>query len=106
MNLNSVHSEYGMTELLSQAYSVGNGIFNPSGLMDIYISELTDPLSWMQDERGGVVNVIDLANLDTCSFIQTEDMGIHYDDGSFQLLGRVDAAEIRGCNLLASDIAL
>ncbi len=106
MNLNSVHSEYGMTELLSQAYSVGNGIFNPSGLMDIYISELTDPLSWMQDERGGVVNVIDLANLDTCSFIQTEDMGIRYDDGSFQLLGRVDAAEIRGCNLLASDLAL
>lgn len=106
LKIKRVHSEYGMTELLSQAYSVGNGVFDPSDLMGVYISELTDPLSWMPDGRGGVVNIVDLANLDTCSFIQTEDMGIRYQNGSFSLLGRVDAAEIRGCNLLASDLAI
>ena len=103
-NTAKIHSEYGMTELLSQAYSIGDGIFQSSKTMEIRITELTDPLCFQEDGKGGVINVIDLMNLDSRSFVCTEDMGIRYADGSFKILGRVDAAEIRGCNLLVSDL--
>ncbi len=102
--LNDIYSEYGMTELQSQAYSLSNGIFKPSKTMDIYIRELSDPLSMLGYNMNGGINIIDYANIDSCSFIATEDMGKKYNDNSFELMGRMDAADIRGCNLLVNDI--
>lgn len=98
--LPSIHSEYGMTELFSQAYSKEEGLFYPSPSMQVLTREITDPLSLRSDTRTGVLNIIDLANLDTISFIATEDLGKVYADGSFEILGRLDASEIRGCNLM------
>lgn len=98
--LSAIHSEYGMTELFSQAYSKGGGLFYPAPAMRVLSREITDPLSIRQDERTGVLNIIDLVNLDTISFIATEDLGKVYADGSFEILGRLDASEIRGCNLM------
>lgn len=95
-----VHSEYGMTELLSQAYSKGEGLFHPSPTLRVWTREPNDPLTATLSGRTGVINVIDLANLDTISFIATEDLGKVYADGSFEVLGRLDAGDIRGCNLL------
>ncbi len=99
-----IHSEYGMTELLSQAYSKEKGIFYPPPTLKIIISEITDPFSKERNGKTGLVNIIDLANIDSCAFIATEDLGIVYDDGSFIIQGRLDASEIRGCNLLVQDI--
>lgn len=96
-----IHSEYGMTELLSQAYSSGNGIFNCPPWMKVLIREPNDPLSLQATGRSGGINVIDLANRDSCSFIATQDLGKLYADGSFEVLGRFDNSDIRGCNLLA-----
>ena len=98
--LPAIHSEYGMTELFSQAYSLGEGRFRPASSMRVLTREITDPLSLRSDDRTGVLNIIDLANLDTISFIATEDLGKVYPDGSFEILGRLDASEIRGCNLM------
>ncbi len=98
--LPNIHSEYGMTELFSQAYSKGEGLFYPCPSMKVMTREITDPLSLRNDERTGALNIIDLANLDTISFIATEDLGKVYADGSFEILGRLDASEIRGCNLM------
>ena len=98
-----IHSEYGMTELLSQAYSPGEGRFYPAPTMRVCIRDMTDPLTLQKDGRTGAINVIDLANLDTVSFIATDDLGRRYADGSFEVLGRLDAADIRGCNLLTLD---
>lgn len=95
-----IHSEYGMTELFSQAYSQGNGRFEPAPTMRVYTREITDPLQLRQDERTGALNIIDLANLDTISFIATEDLGRAYGDGAFEILGRLDASDVRGCNLM------
>ncbi|NMM50528.1 long-chain-fatty-acid--protein ligase [Marinigracilibium pacificum] len=95
-----VHSEYGMTELLSQAYSNGNGIFAPSSTLDIILRDTNDPFSYVPERKTGGVNVIDLANVDTCSFIETQDLGRKYDDGTFEVLGRFDNSDIRGCNLM------
>jgi phenylacetate-coenzyme A ligase PaaK-like adenylate-forming protein len=95
-----IHSEYGMTELLSQAYSKGNGIFNCPPWMRILIRETNDPLSLAGDEITGGINVIDLANVNSCSFIATQDLGKTYKDGSFEVLGRFDNSDLRGCNLL------
>lgn len=95
-----IHSEYGMTELLSQAYSQRDGLFWPAPTMRVYIRDLTDPLTLQKDGRTGAINIIDLANLDTISFIATDDVGRRYADGSFEVLGRLDAADIRGCNLM------
>lgn len=100
LGLQSIHSEYGMTELLSQAYSKGAGIFYPSPTMRVWTREVYDPFTPTPSARTGVLNVIDLANLDTISFISTEDLGKVYADGSFEVLGRLDAGDIRGCNLL------
>jgi phenylacetate-coenzyme A ligase PaaK-like adenylate-forming protein len=101
LNLSSVHSEYGMTELLSQAWSNGEGIFYCPPWMKILIRDPGDPLSVI-DNWGisGGINVIDLANLNSCSFIATDDLGKLYSDGGFEVLGRFDSSDIRGCNLL------
>lgn len=100
LGIQSVHSEYGMTELLSQAYSQGAGVFYPSPTMRVWAREVYDPFTPMPSARTGVLNIIDLANLDTISFISTEDLGKVYADGSFEVLGRLDVGDIRGCNLL------
>lgn len=98
--INSIHSEYGMTELLSQAYSLGEGIFNCPNWMQVLIRDINDPLSLIEKGRTGGINVIDLANANSCSFIATQDLGKINPDGSFEVLGRFDNADIRGCNLL------
>lgn len=98
-----IHSEYGMTELMSQAYSGGDGIFFPPFTMQLDTVQLNDPLSKEDFGRSGILRIIDLGNIHTCSFIQTDDMGVMYPDGSFEVLGRVDHSEIRGCNLMVSD---
>lgn len=94
-----ITSEYGMTELLSQAYRIHDH-FYPSPTMRVYIRDISDPLESLGFRQRGGINVIDLANLDTCSFIATDDLGICYPDGGFDVLGRLDASELRGCNLL------
>jgi hypothetical protein len=98
--VNRIHSEYGMTELLSQAYSKGNGIFNCPHWMKIITRDTNDPLSVLGQNKTGGINVIDLANINSCSFIATQDLGKVYADGSFEVLGRFDNSDIRGCNLL------
>lgn len=99
--LNTIHvsSEYGMTELLSQAYLNNEGWFVSPNWMKIKIRDLNDPLSYVKTSKTGVINVIDLANLYSCSFIATDDLGIVFDN-KFKVLGRVDHSDIRGCNLM------
>lgn len=99
----AIHSEYGMTELLSQAYSTGEGLFYPSRLMQIRVRETTDPLSYVPHGRIGGLNIVDLANLSTCSFIATDDLGRVHDTGAFEVVGRFDASDLRGCNLLLAE---
>jgi hypothetical protein len=95
-----IHSEYGMTELLSQAYSDGDGIFKTPTWMKVLIRDTEDPLTFQTKGKTGGINVIDLANINSCSFIATQDLGkLHHDD-SFEILGRFDHSDIRGCNLL------
>lgn len=96
----SIHSEYGMTELLSQAYSKGNGIFHCSPWMRVLIRDTNDPLTLLETGQTGGLNVIDLANLNSCAFIATQDIGRLHPDGGFEVLGRFDNSDIRGCNLL------
>ncbi|UOX35237.1 acyl transferase [Flavobacterium sediminilitoris] len=95
-----IHSEYGMTELLSQAYSLGNGIFECPPWMQILIRDTEDALSYIDYGKTGGVNVIDLANINSCSFIATQDLGKKYPNHSFEVLGRFDNSDIRGCNLM------
>jgi hypothetical protein len=95
-----IHSEYGMTELLSQAYSLGNGIFECPNWMQILIRETEDALSYVNEGKTGGINVIDLANINSCSFIATQDLGKKYPNHSFEVLGRFDNSDIRGCNLM------
>ncbi len=103
--VNKIHSEYGMTELLSQAYSTGGGIFNCPPWMKIMIREEDDPLLVHGSDKNktisGAVNVIDLANIYSCSFIATDDAGKLHPDESFEILGRLDNSDIRGCSLLS-----
>jgi len=96
----AIHSEYGMTELLSQAYSKGEGIFNCPPWMKIVTRDTNDPFTIINADKAGGINVIDLANINSCSFIATQDLGKVYADGSFEVLGRFDNSDIRGCNLL------
>ena len=98
--VSKVHSEYGMTELFSQAYSKGDELFYPPKTMQVRAQQITDPFTHEKHGKTGVLQIIDLNNLDTCSFIQTQDLGIVHSDGSFQLMGRLDEADIRGCNLM------
>lgn len=96
----TIHSEYGMTELLSQAYSLGNGIFECPPWMSILIRDTEDALTYVDYGKTGGINVIDLANINSCSFIATQDLGKKNPNHSFEVLGRFDASDIRGCNLM------
>ncbi len=100
LKLGSIYSEYGMTELLSQAYSKEDGIFHSPPWMRVLIRDPYDPFSMMSRESSGGINIIDLANLYSCSFIATQDIGKITPDGGFEVLGRFDNSDIRGCNLM------
>lgn len=98
-----VGSEYGMTELLSQAWSDGEGIFQCPPWMEVRMGSLNDPKSWAEEGRQGRIHIIDLANVSTCAFLATSDIGRRLEGGAFEVLGRYDHAEVRGCNLMAID---
>ena len=98
--VSAIHSEYGMTELLSQAYSLGEGIFECPSWMQILIRDTEDALTYIRDGKTGGINVIDLANINSCSFIATQDLGKKNPNNSFEVLGRFDNSDIRGCNLM------
>jgi phenylacetate-coenzyme A ligase PaaK-like adenylate-forming protein len=98
--LNSIHSEYGMTELLSQAYSQNNGHFFSPSWMQVLIRDINDPFCFLSQGKTGGINIIDLANINSCSFIATQDLGKINNDRSFSVLGRFDNTDIRGCNLM------
>ncbi len=100
IGVSQIHSEYGMTELLSQAYSKGNGLFKTPPWMQVYIRDTEDPLANQQMGKVGGVNIIDLANVYSCSFIATQDLGKLQENGDFELLGRFDNSDLRGCNLM------
>tara|TARA_B100001250_G_scaffold13047_2_gene11417 strand:+ start:3400 stop:4368 length:969 start_codon:yes stop_codon:yes gene_type:complete len=99
-SLLKIHSEYGMTELLSQSYSKGDGIFQPPPWKRILIRDIKDPLSIIGDNKIGGINIIDLANIYSCPFIATEDIGKRFENTTFKISGRLDNSELRGCNLL------
>jgi phenylacetate-coenzyme A ligase PaaK-like adenylate-forming protein len=99
-NVSTIHSEYGMTELLSQAYSKGEGIFQCPPWMHVIARDPYDPLSYVESGKSGALNIIDLANLYSCSFLAVPDLGKVYKDSRFEVLGRMDNADIRGCNLM------
>ena len=98
--VSAIHSEYGMTELLSQAYSLGEGIFECPSWMQILVRDTEDALTYIKDGKTGGINVIDLANINSCSFIATQDLGKKNPNNSFEVLGRFDNSDIRGCNLM------
>lgn len=98
--VSSIHSEYGMTELLSQAYSKGGGYFHTPPWMKVLVRDVYDPGTYKEVGKSGVLNITDLANLYSCAFIATQDLGRLHHDGSFEVLGRTDTSDIRGCNLL------
>jgi len=105
--VSKIHSEYGMTELLSQAWSAGDGVFRCPPWMKVMIADTNDPLSFLETGRTGGINIIDLANFHSCSFIATQDLGRiietdSYDTESFEVLGRFDNSDIRGCSLLVT----
>ena len=102
--LNDIHSEYGMTELLSQAYATADGLFSPPHWMKVLVREEDDPfkvVAHTSEPKTGLINIIDLANIYSCSFIATDDVGKLYSNGHFQVVGRLDNSDIRGCSLLA-----
>ena len=99
MNVGKVYSEYGMTELLSQAYSFGHGLFRCPPSMRVVLREVNDPRS-RESLSAGAINVIDLANFHSCAFIETQDLGRIHQDGHFEVLGRMDNSDLRGCNLM------
>lgn len=96
----AIHSEYGMAELTSQAYSQGGNRFGSPPWMRVVTRDVNDPFDLYAPGRRGGINIVDLANTSSCAFIQTEDVGRVFDDGTFEIEGRIDRAEIRGCNLL------
>lgn len=98
--LNEIHSEYGMTELLSQAYAHAKGIYTPTNTMKVLCRDINDPLS-VEEQGSGCINIIDLANIYSCAFIATEDLGTVEADGKFEILGRMDHSALRGCSLMA-----
>jgi hypothetical protein len=95
-----IHSEYGMTELLSQAYSPGEGLFYCPPQMRVLLRDAADPFSVAEDRTEGAINVIDLANVDSCAFIETKDLARRHPNGAFEVLGRMDNSDIRGCSQL------
>jgi hypothetical protein len=100
MGVATIYSEYGMTELLSQAYSSGNGKFTAPPWMKILIRDINDPFEINNKLKYGGVNIIDLANVHSCAFIETDDLGLLNEDGTFEITGRLDNSDLRGCNLL------
>lgn len=101
LGVEAIHSEYGMTELLSQAYSRGGGVYRCPPWMKIRVRDDEDPFD-VRDKGAGIINVIDLANIYSCAFIATDDAGRLRADGSFEVLGRVDGSDLRGCSLLTA----
>lgn len=99
--IKSIHAEYGMTEMLSQAYSSGQGIFRPSATMKVLLREMTDPLT-LSATGSGCINIIDLANVHSCAFLATDDIGRAQADGRFEVLGRADFSALRGCSLMSA----
>lgn len=99
-NIDQVHSEYGMTEMSSQAYSKADGIFEPAPTLKVIARDINDPFAGIGYEKTGALNVIDLQNLQTCAFIETKDLGRVYSDGTFEVMGRMDNSDVRGCNLM------
>lgn len=95
-----IHSEYGMTELLSQAYSKGDGVFKTASWMKVFIRDINDAQNLDFNKKSGAINIIDLANYNSCSFIATDDMGKLVNDDEFEVIGRIDNSDVRGCNLL------
>jgi phenylacetate-coenzyme A ligase PaaK-like adenylate-forming protein len=102
LGVKAIHSEYGMTELLSQAYSKQDGLFECPPWMKVLVRDANDPFHYVKQGRGGGINVIDLANLYSCSFIETKDLGKIHDGNRFEVLGRFDNSDLRGCNLMIS----
>ena len=98
--VSKIHSEYGMTELLSQAYSKGDGVFKTPSWMKVIIRDINDAQNLDFNKKSGAINIIDLANYNSCSFIATDDMGKYINNYEFELIGRVDNSDVRGCNLL------
>jgi phenylacetate-coenzyme A ligase PaaK-like adenylate-forming protein len=98
--VNKIHSEYGMTELLSQAYSKGNGVFETPPWLKILIRDTEDALTILPKNKNGGINIIDLANYNSCSFIATQDLGKVFENNTFEVIGRFDNSDIRGCNLM------
>lgn len=98
--VDTIHSEYGMTELFSQAYSKGHNLFSCPPWMKVLLRDTTDPFNWVSEGKTGGINVIDLANLYSCSFIATDDLGKYHTKHKFEVLGRFDHSDVRGCNLL------
>jgi len=98
----AIHAEYGMTELLSQAYSYGQGHFNCPPWMKVLVRDENDPFQFYEENAAGVINVVDLANIHSCSFIATEDIGRLHEHGTFEVLGRLDNSALRGCSLMVS----
>lgn len=103
-HLGEIHSEYGMTELLSQAYSKEKGVFECPPWMEVLVRSSSDPFDLVQEGRSGGLNVIDLANTESCAFIETADLGRKTGAGTFEVLGRFDHAEVRGCNLMVANL--
>ena len=109
LGIPAIHSEYGMTELLSQAYSVGEGIFQPSATLRVFLRDINDPFCLLPNadnsnpgsRQTGGINVVDLGNLDSCAFIETQDLGQYVgNEGNFRVIGRFDNSDVRGCNLM------
>jgi hypothetical protein len=101
-NVDQIGSEYGMTELMSQAYSLGNGLYKAPTLMKILVREVNDPFAYVEQGRAGALNIIDLANAHSCAFIETQDLGKLDQNGYFEVIGRMDNSDLRGCSLLVS----
>ena len=104
LHVTSIYSEYGMTELLSQSYATSNGKFQQPFTQKILIKDVRDPMCVVEMNQTGLINIIDLANIDTCSFIATDDLGIKLNEKEFMVRGRSDGSEVRGCNLLIDGI--
>lgn len=104
--VSKVYSEYGMTELMSQTYTNGSTLFKSNVFMQVETHQINDPLSKEKKGKAGIISIADLANIDSCAFIQTEDLGISHADGNFEILGRLDYADLRGCNLLMQESGL
>ena len=96
----NIYSEYGMTELFSQAWATSDGIFQPTRLMKVLAREINDPFKILPPNESGTLNIIDLANVDSCAFIATDDSGVVKEDGTFEVTGRIDESDLRGCNLM------